>query len=165
MGTKIEAAKTAAPTRQHPSAPHSELFHKTLGPGVGMVDRFRDAHRAKTGHAILAVRPCRFGSAVEMRQVGSLTEEMERVCSSALRPKRVCSCGLTIWPMLLVPRWFLPAAAAPFPNRSDALTFETDVATPRRPSASRYAQLRCLWSRPSERRPRSHAGTSLGAFR
>ena len=43
MGMKVEAAKKAAPTRPHPSAPHSELFHKTLGPGVGLVDRLRDA--------------------------------------------------------------------------------------------------------------------------
>ncbi|MGY1734055.1 hemerythrin domain-containing protein [Geodermatophilus sp. SYSU D01045] len=43
MGRKVEAAKKAAPTRPHPSAPHSALFHKTVGPGVGMVDRLRDA--------------------------------------------------------------------------------------------------------------------------
>jgi hemerythrin superfamily protein len=42
LGTKVKAAKMAAPTRPHPSAPHSELFHKTLGPGVGLVDRLRD---------------------------------------------------------------------------------------------------------------------------
>ncbi|WP_040340014.1 hemerythrin domain-containing protein [Candidatus Blastococcus massiliensis] len=42
IGTKVELAKKAAPTRPHPSAPHSELFHKTLGPGVGLVDRLRD---------------------------------------------------------------------------------------------------------------------------
>lgn len=42
IGTKVEAAKKAAPTRPHPSAPHSALFHKTLGPGVGLVDRIRD---------------------------------------------------------------------------------------------------------------------------
>ncbi|MCU1605398.1 MAG: uncharacterized protein JWP46_1863 [Modestobacter sp.] len=42
MGTKVETAKKAAPTRPHPSAPHSELFHKTVGPGVGLVDRLRD---------------------------------------------------------------------------------------------------------------------------
>jgi hemerythrin superfamily protein len=42
IGTKVEAAKKAAPTRPHPSAPHSALFHKTLGPGVGLVDRLRD---------------------------------------------------------------------------------------------------------------------------
>ncbi|MCU1564171.1 MAG: cation-binding protein, partial [Arthrobacter sp.] len=29
-------------TRPHPHAPHSELFHKTVGPGVGMIDRLRD---------------------------------------------------------------------------------------------------------------------------
>jgi hemerythrin superfamily protein len=43
IGAKVETAKKAAPTRPHPSAPHSALFHKTLGPGVGLVDRLRDA--------------------------------------------------------------------------------------------------------------------------
>jgi hemerythrin-like domain-containing protein len=42
IGAKVETAKKAAPTRPHPSAPHSALFHKTVGPGVGMVDRLRD---------------------------------------------------------------------------------------------------------------------------
>jgi hemerythrin-like domain-containing protein len=42
MGQKVETAKKAAPTRPHPAAPHSELFHKLVGPGVGMVDRLRD---------------------------------------------------------------------------------------------------------------------------
>jgi hemerythrin superfamily protein len=42
LGSKVETAKTAAPTRPHPSAPHSELFHKMAGPGVGMIDRLRD---------------------------------------------------------------------------------------------------------------------------
>jgi hemerythrin superfamily protein len=42
MGQKVEKAKKLAPTRPHPSAPHSELFHKTVGPGVGMVDRLLD---------------------------------------------------------------------------------------------------------------------------
>jgi hemerythrin-like domain-containing protein len=42
MGKKVEAAKRVAPTRPHPAAPHSELFHKLVGPGVGMVDRLRD---------------------------------------------------------------------------------------------------------------------------
>jgi hemerythrin superfamily protein len=42
MGQKVESAKKLAPTRPHPSAPHSELFHKTVGPGVGMVDRLLD---------------------------------------------------------------------------------------------------------------------------
>lgn len=39
---KVETAKKVAPTRPHPSAPNSELFHKTVGPGVGMIDRLRD---------------------------------------------------------------------------------------------------------------------------
>lgn len=42
IGKKVENAKKLAPTRPHPSAPHSELFHKTVGPGVGMVDRILD---------------------------------------------------------------------------------------------------------------------------
>jgi hemerythrin-like domain-containing protein len=42
LGQKVEGAKKLAPTRPHPSAPHSELFHKTIGPGVGMVDRLLD---------------------------------------------------------------------------------------------------------------------------
>jgi hemerythrin superfamily protein len=42
MGEKVEKAKKLAPTRPHPSAPHSELFHKTVGPGIGMVDRLLD---------------------------------------------------------------------------------------------------------------------------
>jgi hemerythrin superfamily protein len=48
MAGKVETAKKIAPTRPHPSAPNSELFHKLAGPGVGMVDRLRDmiTHRA-----------------------------------------------------------------------------------------------------------------------
>ncbi|MGN6634780.1 MAG: hemerythrin domain-containing protein [Oryzihumus sp.] len=42
IGQKVETAKKLAPTRPHPSAPHSELFHKLAGPGVGRVDRLRD---------------------------------------------------------------------------------------------------------------------------
>ena len=42
LGNKVETAKKVAPTRPHPHAPHSELFHKTVGPGVGMIDRLRD---------------------------------------------------------------------------------------------------------------------------
>lgn len=42
IGQKVQNAKKLAPTRPHPSAPHSELFHKTVGPGVGMVDRLLD---------------------------------------------------------------------------------------------------------------------------
>ncbi len=42
LGQKVENAKKLAPTRPHPHAPHSELFHKTIGADVGMVDRLRD---------------------------------------------------------------------------------------------------------------------------
>jgi len=39
---KVELAKKVAPTRPHPAAPNTELFHKLVGPGVGLVDRLRD---------------------------------------------------------------------------------------------------------------------------
>lgn len=42
MGEKVEKAKYMAQTRPHPNAPHSQLYHKTVGAGVGMVDRLRD---------------------------------------------------------------------------------------------------------------------------
>jgi len=42
LAAKVETAKKLAPTRPHPSAPNSELFHKLVGPGVGLVDRLRD---------------------------------------------------------------------------------------------------------------------------
>jgi hemerythrin superfamily protein len=42
IGEKVEKAKRLAPTRPHPNAPNNELFHKTVGPGVGMIDRLRD---------------------------------------------------------------------------------------------------------------------------
>jgi hemerythrin-like domain-containing protein len=43
MAKKVNAAKEVAPTRPHPAAPNNQLFHKLVGPGVGMVDRLRDA--------------------------------------------------------------------------------------------------------------------------
>jgi hypothetical protein len=42
IGHQVRTAKKLAPTRPHPSAPHSELFHKTIGAGIGMIDRLRD---------------------------------------------------------------------------------------------------------------------------
>ncbi|GHA93978.1 hemerythrin domain-containing protein [Modicisalibacter luteus] len=48
MGDKVQKAKQLAPTRPHPSAPHSELFHKSVGPGVGMIDRLRDKLTGRT---------------------------------------------------------------------------------------------------------------------
>ena len=42
MATKVEAAKKVAPTRPHPLAPNNQVFHKLVGPGVGLVDRLRD---------------------------------------------------------------------------------------------------------------------------
>ncbi|GAB2465116.1 hemerythrin domain-containing protein [Jatrophihabitans fulvus] len=43
LGDKVSMAKMAAPTRPHPASPHAALFHKTVGPGVGLVDKLRDA--------------------------------------------------------------------------------------------------------------------------
>jgi hemerythrin superfamily protein len=42
LAGKVATAKKLAPTRPHPSAPNSELFHKLAGPGVGLVDRLKD---------------------------------------------------------------------------------------------------------------------------
>jgi len=42
LAEKVETAKKLAPTRPHPGAPNNELFHKLVGPGVGLVDRLRD---------------------------------------------------------------------------------------------------------------------------
>lgn len=42
MGQQVEQLKKVAPTRPHPSAPDSPLFHLLAGPGVGLVDRLRD---------------------------------------------------------------------------------------------------------------------------
>jgi hemerythrin-like domain-containing protein len=42
LARKVELAKEIAPTRPHPAAPNAELFHKTVGPGVGMIDKLRD---------------------------------------------------------------------------------------------------------------------------
>ena len=42
MAQKVEAAKKIAPTRAHPLAPNNQVFHKLVGPGVGLVDRLRD---------------------------------------------------------------------------------------------------------------------------
>ncbi len=43
LGKKFEQAKKMAPTRPHPSAPDRPPANKILGPGVGLIDRMRDA--------------------------------------------------------------------------------------------------------------------------
>ncbi|MFC5994154.1 hemerythrin domain-containing protein [Pseudonocardia hispaniensis] len=45
---KVATAKKMAPTRPHPSAPNAEMFHKLVGPGVGLVDRLRDTLRDRS---------------------------------------------------------------------------------------------------------------------
>jgi hemerythrin superfamily protein len=49
IAQKVETAKKLAPTRPHPAAPNSELFHKVVGPGVGLVDRLRDRLSNRSG--------------------------------------------------------------------------------------------------------------------
>jgi hemerythrin superfamily protein len=48
MAAKVEAAKAVAPTRPHPLAPNNQVFHKLVGPGVGLVDRLRDKLTGRT---------------------------------------------------------------------------------------------------------------------
>jgi hemerythrin superfamily protein len=43
LGKKFERAKKMAPTHPHPSAPDKPPANKILGPGVGLIDRMRDA--------------------------------------------------------------------------------------------------------------------------
>ncbi|MFI9822593.1 hemerythrin domain-containing protein [Streptomyces sp. NPDC052013] len=43
LGDKVRQAKKTAPTRPHPAAPDKPPANKLLAPGVGMVDRLRDA--------------------------------------------------------------------------------------------------------------------------
>jgi hemerythrin superfamily protein/ribosome-associated toxin RatA of RatAB toxin-antitoxin module len=48
LAHKVQTAKKLAPTRPHPGAPNAELFHKLVGPGVGLVDRLRDRLTGRT---------------------------------------------------------------------------------------------------------------------
>lgn len=48
LAGKVETSKKVAPTRPHPAAPNDELFHKLVGPGVGLVDRLRDKLTGRT---------------------------------------------------------------------------------------------------------------------
>lgn len=50
LAEKVEAAKKIAPTRPHPAAPSAPLFHKLVGPGVGLVDRLRDKISGRPTH-------------------------------------------------------------------------------------------------------------------
>lgn len=43
LSQKFQSAKKTAPTRPHPSAPDTPPGNKILGPGVGLIDRMRDA--------------------------------------------------------------------------------------------------------------------------
>jgi hemerythrin superfamily protein len=48
LGEKVERAKKISPTRPHPSSPDTAPLNKTLGPGVGLVDRVRDKLTGRT---------------------------------------------------------------------------------------------------------------------
>jgi hypothetical protein len=48
MREQVETAKKIAPTRPHPNAPNNEVFHKMVGPGVGLMDRVRDRLTGRT---------------------------------------------------------------------------------------------------------------------
>jgi hemerythrin superfamily protein len=43
LGEKFRTSKRMAPTRPHPLAPDHPPANKILGPGVGLIDRMRDA--------------------------------------------------------------------------------------------------------------------------
>jgi hemerythrin-like domain-containing protein len=43
LGEKFERSKKMAPTRPHPAAPDRPPANKILGPGLGLIDRMRDA--------------------------------------------------------------------------------------------------------------------------
>ena len=43
LGHKFEQSKKSAPTRPHPAAPDKPPANKILGPGMGLIDRVRDA--------------------------------------------------------------------------------------------------------------------------
>lgn len=43
LGEKILQAKKIAPTRPHPASPQHPPANKILGPGVGLIDKVRDA--------------------------------------------------------------------------------------------------------------------------
>jgi hemerythrin superfamily protein len=48
MREQVQTAKKLAPTRPHPGSPNNEVFHKLVGPGVGLMDRVRDKLTGRT---------------------------------------------------------------------------------------------------------------------
>ncbi len=51
LGEKLTRAKKMAPTRPHPSSPDTPPMNKILAPGVGLVDRVRDALSGRSSKA------------------------------------------------------------------------------------------------------------------
>jgi hemerythrin superfamily protein len=50
LGTTMNKAKKAAPTRPHPSTPANPLAHATVGKAAAVVDRMRDAVSGRGEH-------------------------------------------------------------------------------------------------------------------
>ncbi|MEU6374921.1 hemerythrin domain-containing protein [Streptomyces sp. NPDC046909] len=50
LGEKVRRAKKVAPTRPHPSTPSEPPANKLLAPGVGLIDRVRDALTGRGKH-------------------------------------------------------------------------------------------------------------------
>ncbi|MGH3760356.1 hemerythrin domain-containing protein [Actinophytocola sp.] len=48
LGRKFEQSKRLAPTRPHPAAPNQPPANTILGPGMGLIDRVRDAMTGRT---------------------------------------------------------------------------------------------------------------------
>jgi hemerythrin superfamily protein len=48
MREQVDTAKKVAPTRPHPGSPNNQVFHKLVGPGVGLMDRVRDKLTGRT---------------------------------------------------------------------------------------------------------------------
>jgi hemerythrin superfamily protein len=48
LGAKVARAKKTAPTRPHPAAPDKPPANLILAPGVGLIDRLRDALSGRT---------------------------------------------------------------------------------------------------------------------
>lgn len=48
MRGQVEQVERIAPTRPHPGTPHDETFRRLAGPGIGLVDRLKDAFTGRT---------------------------------------------------------------------------------------------------------------------
>lgn len=51
LGRRVEKAKRTAPTRPHPGAPDAPPVNRIVDPGLGLVDRLRDAFTERRGQS------------------------------------------------------------------------------------------------------------------